>query len=127
MLGRRTFCSTPSSSSSITNGDKSIYNGLFGELKHIDEKDSLRQLHNDKSVQIRRGKHQAHKFIDSVRIEVTGGRGGNGCISFETLSPGKKRPSGGNGGRGGNVYLMGDEGAYSLNFETFHFNGGDGG
>jgi hypothetical protein len=38
-------------------------------------------------------------FMDKVRITVCGGKGGNGCVSYDILSPGKKRPSGGNGGK----------------------------
>mmetsp|Transcript_12417 Transcript_12417/g.18611 ORF Transcript_12417/g.18611 Transcript_12417/m.18611 type:complete len:456 (+) Transcript_12417:3-1370(+) len=69
-----------------------------------------------------------HKFIDKVQIEVQAGRGGNGCISYEVLSPGKKRPSGGNGGRGGHVFII-SENSHSmigLNFSTLHFNAQNG-
>jgi GTP-binding protein len=48
-------------------------------------------------------------FVDFVRIHVKAGDGGNGCISF---SHEKYRqlagPDGGDGGRGGSVYLEGD-------------------
>jgi GTPase involved in cell partitioning and DNA repair len=64
--------------------------------------------------------------MDRVRIEVRGGRGGNGCVSHEVLSPGRKRPSGGNGGPGGNVYIVADRGMNGLSFQTFHFNAGNG-
>lgn len=43
------------------------------------------------------------------------------------LSPGKKRPHGGNGGSGGNVYLVADKDLTSLTFQTFHFNASPGG
>ena len=66
------------------------------------------------------------KLIESVQLQVTGGKGGNGCVSYETLAPGKKRPNGGNGGRGGNVYILADRNLTSLNFKVFHFNGGHG-
>ena len=48
------------------------------------------------------------RFVDEVTIEVRGGRGGDGCLSFRR-GPNlpKGGPDGGNGGRGGNVVLCG--------------------
>jgi len=57
---------------------------------------------------------------------VKGGRGGNGCIAFEVMAPGKKKPQGGSGGMGGNVYMIADKRLTGLSFETFHFNASDG-
>lgn len=44
------------------------------------------------------------RFIDSVRISVKAGRGGNGCMSFlrERFKP-NGGPDGGNGGHGGSI------------------------
>ncbi|MBP8684062.1 MAG: GTPase ObgE [Synergistaceae bacterium] len=44
------------------------------------------------------------KFIDSMRLSVKAGRGGNGCMSFlrERCRP-NGGPDGGNGGRGGSI------------------------
>jgi len=48
-------------------------------------------------------------FVDETRITVTGGDGGNGCISFrrEKFVP-RGGPDGGDGGDGGSVVLVAD-------------------
>jgi len=54
-------------------------------------------------------------FIDSARLTVLAGRGGNGCVSFrrEKYVP-RGGPNGGDGGRGGNVVLLVEEGYNTL-------------
>ena len=48
-------------------------------------------------------------FIDKANILLTAGRGGDGCISFrrEKYVP-LGGPNGGNGGKGGDIYFIGD-------------------
>lgn len=54
-------------------------------------------------------------FIDEAKFFVKAGDGGNGCVSFrrEKYVP-RGGPNGGDGGRGGNVYLEADERKISL-------------
>lgn len=83
------------------------------------------QLQGSLSLQLRWFSldHQARAFRDKVRVQVKGGDGGNGCSSFERTRDGIGQPNGGNGGRGGNVYLrtVSHQSAFALS--TFHFNG----
>jgi GTP-binding protein len=55
------------------------------------------------------------KFVDEAQITVHAGNGGNGCVSFrrEKFIP-LGGPDGGNGGDGGGVWLLADEGLNTL-------------
>ena len=71
-------------------------------------------------------------LIDKVKVYVKAGDGGNGCVSFRRekyVSHGG--PDGGDGGRGGNIVVVIDEGTNTLlNYKNRHkfiaANGGDG-
>ena len=71
----------------------------------------------------------ARVFIDRVRIQVIGGVGGKGVVGFETAgSDGwKKRPTGGSGGRGGDVVIEASASIQDLNFPTYVVRGRPGG
>jgi GTP-binding protein len=55
------------------------------------------------------------KFVDEASISVEAGNGGHGCMSFrrEKYIP-KGGPDGGDGGHGGSVFLVADEGVNTL-------------
>jgi GTP-binding protein len=55
------------------------------------------------------------KFVDEAEIKVSAGDGGNGCLSFrrEKYIP-RGGPDGGDGGRGGDVYLVGSSSLNTL-------------
>ena len=55
------------------------------------------------------------KFVDEATISVQAGNGGNGCLSFRREKFVEKGgPDGGDGGHGGNVYLVANEAVNTL-------------
>jgi GTPase len=60
-------------------------------------------------------------FVDRVQIEIQGGRGGNGCVSFrrEKYVP-HGGPDGGDGGDGGSVIILAQNGVNNLSALAHH-------
>ncbi|QBF34612.1 GTPase ObgE [Mycoplasmopsis phocirhinis] len=55
------------------------------------------------------------RFIDEIKIQLVAGKGGDGMISFRREAHvDKGGPDGGDGGRGGNIYFVGDLGKNTL-------------
>ncbi len=62
-------------------------------------------------------------FYDEVKVKFKAGKGGDGCFSFRRAKyEPKGGPDGGDGGRGGNVYIVGDNNVADLT--DFHFKPG---
>ena len=70
------------------------------------------------------------KFTDTISIQVYAGHGGAGAVSFrrEKYIP-KGGPDGGDGGKGGNVYLESDRRYYNMShlFKDRKYKAGKGG
>ena len=60
-------------------------------------------------------------FVDQVTVKAVGGRGGDGCISFrrEKFVP-KGGPDGGDGGKGGSVFLLATADVNTLEALLYH-------
>lgn len=60
-------------------------------------------------------------FVDQVKITLSAGKGGNGCVSFrrERGVP-RGGPDGGRGGDGGSIYLISDKNLNTLAYFRFH-------
>ncbi|MCM1338749.1 MAG: GTPase ObgE [Muribaculaceae bacterium] len=55
------------------------------------------------------------QFIDKVKIKISSGKGGNGVVAWRREKfVDKGGPAGGDGGKGGSVYLVADEGLSTL-------------
>ena len=55
------------------------------------------------------------QFIDKVKIKISSGKGGNGVVAWRREKfVDRGGPAGGDGGRGGSVYLIADEGLSTL-------------
>ncbi len=69
----------------------------------------------------------AHKFVDRAVVEVFGGAGGSGCVSFlrEKYRP-IGAPDGGDGGDGGSVIFRCSSSVRDLNMKMFHIRAANG-
>lgn len=60
-------------------------------------------------------------FVDQVKVTLQAGHGGHGCLSFrrEKNIP-RGGPDGGQGGKGGDIYFVSEEGLNTLAYFRFH-------
>ena len=68
-------------------------------------------------------------FFDQAKIHVAAGNGGNGCVSFRReMHVPRGGPDGGDGGRGGDVIVVGDPQLRDLQPFTYkvHYKAGSG-
>lgn len=63
------------------------------------------------------------KFIDKVRIQVIGGKGGKGVVSYDHVTNWKRKPMGGTGGKGGDIIIETNLSSQDLNFQTYIIRG----
>ena len=63
------------------------------------------------------------KFIDKIRIQVIGGKGGKGVVSFDHVTNWKRKPMGGTGGKGGDIIIETNISCQDLNFQTYIIRG----
>lgn len=82
--------------------------------RYLEQKEGDIQFKNDDLEQLRRRrktewkrKQGGQRFLDYLIVTIRGGKGGDGCAAFhrEKFKP-FGPPSGGNGGRGGDVYIL---------------------
>jgi GTPase len=86
-------------------------------------KSQFHQFHRIMMWCLRRGiSSHTSRFYDCINIQVRGGQGGFGCVSFDE----HKRPNGGNGGIGGDVLIRSADAMKDLNLPARHFKGGKG-
>lgn len=63
------------------------------------------------------------QFIDKAKIKISSGKGGNGVVAWRREKfVDKGGPAGGDGGKGGSVYLIADEGLSTLLDFTYRSN-----
>lgn len=68
-------------------------------------------------------------FVDSIDLYISSGKGGNGCVSFNKSVYGiLGKADGGNGGKGGDVYFIGNKNIKTFSDLKFNLNykAGDG-
>jgi GTPase len=89
----------------------------------VDPKSLSRSTKKDSgnSKKHNRSNRPSYRFVDRIRIRVSGGRGGKGSLSAQSLRRKHKlRPDGGHGGDGGSVIIVADPNEQTLSWSHPH-------
>ncbi|KAL5497933.1 MTG2 [Sanghuangporus vaninii] len=101
-----------------------------GELVEIDEyaRDELEDAYRRQRKTEWKRRQRGQTFLDNLIVTIRGGKGGDGCVAFhrEKFVP-YGPPSGGNGGRGGDVYIIPTSGLTTLSSIPKRIRGSPGG
>ncbi|KAL5478371.1 MTG2 [Sanghuangporus weigelae] len=101
-----------------------------GELIETDEysRDELEDTYRRQRKTEWKRRQRGQTFLDNLIVTIRGGKGGNGCVAFhrEKFVP-YGPPSGGNGGRGGDVYILPTPGLTTLSSIPKRIRGSSGG
>ncbi|KAG2121271.1 GTP-binding protein Obg CgtA [Suillus clintonianus] len=97
-------------------------------LETKDDEDDLQDALRRKRKTEWKRRQGGQSFLDNLIINVRGGNGGDGCVAFhrEKWKP-MGPPSGGSGGRGGDVYILPTPNLTSLSSIPKRVRGGAGG
>ncbi|PAV17839.1 GTP-binding Obg [Pyrrhoderma noxium] len=105
--------------------------GLSSEAKALEDdqlKSELRKSYQRQRKTEWKRRQRGQTFLDNLIVTVRGGKGGDGCVAFhrEKYVP-HGPPSGGNGGKGGDVYILPTPGLTTLSSITKRVRGVPGG
>ncbi|KAG1740503.1 GTP-binding protein Obg CgtA [Suillus paluster] len=125
----RPFCRSLSRHGRLFYSNSSARQEVSHAAKETQEdEDNLQDLNRRKRKTEWKRRQGGQSFLDNLVINVRGGNGGDGCVAFhrEKWKP-MGPPSGGSGGRGGDVYILPTPGLTNLSSIPKRIRGAAGG